>query len=592
MTLTIPNSTRDILDAAETARQPMVEYELSSRLSGLHQADGLSDPERKGAWAEAAAFNFTPAKESPWNTHYGPVFAATKQDGSPYYAPDLAEIDEDIITHWAQRAETSTHPVLRARYADLVWDLTRSAVNRAPSIEYARRAIDAYLEGVREKLYKEPLIHAAQASRRALDLAMCISDQKRTGECKQTLLDLFDQSMQPGHTGVWTMVYDTLADNKKVGLSAGEVDHLIHGLEAILAQCTTQGNQQFDPWSAEAAARRLAAYYERQGKKNEAERAIRTYGTAFEQLAIQANPMLAMGWLQPVYDEYKNRGMADDAARVQAASTEKGKHIKDDLKPITASFKISDQQLQEFITNITQGPPHDALCRIAAGFIPKTGEIKALLQELLTTAPLMARIGVTRVVGDHFAAHAGSIEDDPEGRLIMQLAEHISIQNGFLHQAIDHLCKTTTVSAETILAVLDESPVYAAERRTLLAEGIQAYLDADHTKAIHVLIPQIEQALRQLLTLLGAPALKAGRNGTMQVKNLNDILREPAIKQALGDDLRLYLLTFLADERGQNIRNNVCHGMAGPALFNERLADQTLHAVLALALVREKQGSD
>jgi Domain of unknown function (DUF4209) len=74
----------------------------------------------------------------------------------------------------------------------------------------------------------------------------------------------------------------------------------------------------------------------------------------------------------------------------------------------------------------------------------------------------------------------------------------------------------------------------------------------------------------------------------MQVKNLNDILREQAIKDALGEDLRLYLLTFLADERGQNIRNNVCHGFAAPAQFNQRLADQTIHALLAVSLVRQK----
>lgn len=44
--------------------------------------------------------------------------------------------------------------------------------------------------------------------------------------------------------------------------------------------------------------------------------------------------------------------------------------------------------------------------------------------------------------------------------------------------------------------------------------------------------------------------------------------------------MRLYLQTFLADERGQNIRNPVCHGFAVPAVFNYRLADQALHALL------------
>ena len=167
---------------------------------------------------------------------------------------------------------------------------------------------------------------------------------------------------------------------------------------------------------------------------------------------------------------------------------------------------------------MTQGPPHDALLRIAAQFIPNVKNIQARLQELLTAAPLMARIGVTRIVGDHFAARAGSIEDDPEGRLIMQLADDIGIQSQFLCAAIDQIRDKNEINADTILSVIDESPVYTAECRPLIQEGIQAYLDGDNTKAIHVLIPQIEQALRELLTLIGGTPLKPGRNATMQLK--------------------------------------------------------------------------
>jgi hypothetical protein len=43
-----------------------VEYEIADKLSGLHNADGLSDAERKGAWAEATAFHFIHLEESPW----------------------------------------------------------------------------------------------------------------------------------------------------------------------------------------------------------------------------------------------------------------------------------------------------------------------------------------------------------------------------------------------------------------------------------------------------------------------------------------------------------------------------------------------
>jgi lysyl-tRNA synthetase class 1 len=357
MTLVLPATTRTVLDDIDSAQQPTVEYEIGGKLSGLHNAEGLTDPELKGAWAEAAAFNFTLMAESPWGTDYGPVFSATKTDGTPYYAPDIAQIDEDIINHWEQRADCAQHPVLRARYADVVWDLKKRALNKPADVQYAHRAIDAYLDGITNERYKEPLVHAVEASQRALTLAVRIKDHTRVQRCKQGMLALFDEGMQPGHIGVWTMVFDSLTENKKAGLTTEELDHLIQGLERMLTTCATADKDHLDPWGAEAAARRLASYYERQGRKDEAQRAIRTYGTTFEHLASQATPMLAMSWLQPVHDEYKNRGMKDDAARVQAASAEKGKNIASDLKHVKTSFTIPDEQLDAFIKQLTQGNP-------------------------------------------------------------------------------------------------------------------------------------------------------------------------------------------------------------------------------------------
>jgi hypothetical protein len=73
------------------------------------------------------------------------------------------------------------------------------------------------------------------------------------------------------------------------------------------------------------------------------------------------------------------------------------------------------------------------------------------------------------------------------------------------------------------------------------------------------------------------------------MKTLNEVLRETAIKEVLGEDRRLYLLTLLADERGYNIRNKVCHGLAPPELFSQPLADQILHALLVVSLVRAEE---
>ncbi len=590
MALSIPATTQAVLDALERDRPPTVDYEVADKLSGLHMADGLTDAERKGAWAEATPFHFMPAQESPWGTHYGPVASFTGADGSASHAPDLGQVDEEITEYWEQRSSDAPPNILslRARYADVVWDLKRKAIGKPADASYARRAIDAYLDGVTAQLYKEP-INAILASKRALELSLSLGEKERTTKCKRVMLKLFGENLEPLHIGAWSILFDSLTENKKVGLEPSELACLVEGLESMLRRSTTPG-LGFDPFGAEAAARRLASYYERQGDKLEAQRAIRSYGEAFERLSVQADSMLAMAWLQPVYEEYKNRGMNEDADRVLVASAEKGKTVANELRRISVPVELTEAELDEFIKPLIEGPTRDALLRITASLMPKAGKVKELLEELKTRAPLMARIGVTRIVGDHFAAEAGSIEDDPEGRLIMQLAQHIDFYNFALNRALDQLWAKNGLEADTIMAALDESPVFTPERRPLLEEGVKAYVAADYTKAIHVIIPQIEQALRQLLILTGVfCTLKAARGWPVSPKKpTDDILRESTVTKTFGDDTRLYLQTLLADERGQNIRNNVCHGFATPAQFSRRMADQVLHALLTVSLVRQK----
>jgi hypothetical protein len=61
---------------------------------------------------------------SPWPWPLGdlPVGTAVTRDGKAVYFPDIGEADAQIIAHWIDRATRLTHPVLIARYADLVWD--------------------------------------------------------------------------------------------------------------------------------------------------------------------------------------------------------------------------------------------------------------------------------------------------------------------------------------------------------------------------------------------------------------------------------------------------------------------------------------
>jgi lysyl-tRNA synthetase class 1 len=118
-----------------------------------------------------------------------------------------------------------------------------------------------------------------------------------------------------------------------------------------------------------------------------------------------------------------------------------------------------------------------------------------------------------------------------------------------------------------------------------MTEAIEAYLQDDLVKAIHVLVPQIENSLRHVLRLMGLPTNKPmrGPKGVMQEKNLNDILADPAIQGAMDENTINYLQTFLNDPRGQNVRNRVSHGLCQREFFGRLIADRVFHILLSIS---------
>ena len=167
---------RQVKQALVSARQSLVEP---------GQAENL------GAWAEVLAFALvdTRRQPSPWNTYFGPLTSGTQENGTPFYSPDIAGTDAEVIDHWTQRARTLNHPVLKARYADLAWDMSRVIAKTNPDPDMARIAIDAYLMSLERQLRAEAH-DRFEAALRALDLAVRIRDVARVESARSALLKL------------------------------------------------------------------------------------------------------------------------------------------------------------------------------------------------------------------------------------------------------------------------------------------------------------------------------------------------------------------------------------------------------------------
>jgi hypothetical protein len=322
--------------------------------------------------------------------------SGTRTDGTEAFWPDIKEIDAEATAHWETRAKAVHDSVMKARYADLVWDFKRLVTGKKPSVEYARIASDAYLESVKQRCYTMPIegVHWVQ---RALDLSICVNDSARSGSIVSFMFEFHNRIADPPQTGHWIFLFDTLHDRKGL-LSLEQGNRIITNLETKLAEISDANTSKyFDPYGAEAAAERLARHYRRQKNQANVERVTKIYGKAFEQLADKASPIFAVSVLGPVVQAYQQEGLKDEAERLQIVLANKGKDMSADLKEVSVSVQIDQEEVECFIAQLTAGGLKNAILKVAGYFVPKVEDAKKQLENMRQNAPLMSVIPMVEI---------------------------------------------------------------------------------------------------------------------------------------------------------------------------------------------------
>ncbi|MBE3065783.1 MAG: DUF4209 domain-containing protein [Spirochaetes bacterium] len=428
----------------------------------------------------------------------------------------------------------------------------------------------------------------------ALHLSVSISDAARIERVRDAILAYGDKVAEDDEPGLWCFVYDLLWNQKKVPLTEAQKTKIIGDFEGRLERVSdTSGDRPLDPWAAEAAAIRLAKHYRTEGRSEEVKRVLLKYGAAYEKMAEPAAAMLAQAWLENVYQVYRDFGLKEDAERLLRRIRDLGPKALDDLKPISVEMEITNKEMADFVQEMTEGDLETVLGRIAVHYLPRRDQVEKQIKDLAATAPL-SFLCQAKVV-DHKGrptATVGSLEHDLEGRVIMQMAQNMQFVAVSLRQVMIALVNNFSITHERLTEYVCRTPLFDEDSKAILGRGIKAYLEGDSLVAIHVLMPQIENAIRNLVEYIGGTVLKPNRVGGMDLKTFDELLRDEqlsAVFGVAGDDVLLYLRVLFTDRRGVNLRNRVFHGIAPASTFNLAFADRVVHSLLILAQVRKKE---
>ena len=536
---------------------------------------------------EVLAFSFMETRADSvggWGTYFGPMMTWETEDGTLVESPSIQFIDEKTIRYWEKRALITNNPILKARYSGLVWDFSTHATSEKAHYSYAEiccKSLFDIAEGNHHK-YAGNVIRKID---RALSLAITLNNPDLIEKGKNVTLRYENRISEDSKPGLWGFSYDLLVGNSKVGLPDKEELEIITDLEEKLNILS-----ESDPWVSEKAAERLIQYYNSQGKHEDRNRVIRVLGKSFESSVSGKVPLVASSLLDHIHSIYSQYNLSSDAERVSIAIKELGPKVIDDMKEVSHEFQVPMEEIDNYVNQIVDGDLIEVLRKIAFWFVPHKDKIQDQIKDLAKRAPLSFHINKQITDNDgRVVAVIGPLSEDLDGHIVNQMSQNISFSQLFLSTVFDRAIDTFEIDAEKLIQYLLECPVIEENQSPFLLEGLQLYFDENYIASIHILIPQIEQIARNLIVLTGGSILKRRHEGGFYFISLDEMLRNNHLVKSLGDDIAFYLRVVLTDQRGWNLRNNICHGLSSADLYTKSVVERIIQIFLLLAQLRNQK---
>lgn len=120
--------------------------------------------------------------------------------------------------------------------------------------------------------------------------------------------------------------------------------------------------------------------------------------------------------------------------------------------------------------------------------------------------------------------------------------------------------------------LVDNNPFIPEGHEGIFARGIQAGFFGDWLVAMHLLVPQLEASVRQVLQQHGVITSKLDSDGTQDERDLGWLLTHQKMEEVFGKDITFDLRGILIERFGYNLRNVMAHGLLPEGGFYQAAA--------------------
>ncbi|MGS2588743.1 DUF7380 domain-containing protein [Streptomyces hebeiensis] len=486
----------------------------------------------------------------------------------PSYPRALRDADEDVRALWTSLAASVTHPMARARCADIVFTLRLAKPHEA-----AETAVQAYLELARGSLH---LSEQCDGLLRAWGLVRAVGLSALMPRVSSAMLDMVDAALdRQDDPYVVVHLLDALTApqrRKKGSLPDSRMDDLLD--KALLTYSDTRTVGEL----ASLVRRRAAGDAMRVQHASEVE--VKAYlndaDKATEAFVVRAH-------LNDAASKARQLNLPDLEAiavsRLQSAPPVK-------WKSIPTEFKLPNAFFRDFLRPYRRAESWDDALGLWFNTDAPSGSLKtneATARNVLNKS-VFGRLVTTIVFGSKDLPKRVLAGDDDAFQHELVKVETIGIHlHGFLLADALDLIKfrfgiPSLAEVESRLVEAGAHPIMA---RTL-AKSLLLYWVGEFAAAVHLAVPKVEAAARALLLELNEPMYRAAVGDAVGVFPGLGALLEPLVENGFDPDWERFLRTFLLND-GENVRNLTAHGYIDDV--NRETAALALRACALLVLI-------
>ena len=498
-------------------------------------------------------------------------------------------INEEIL-YLSSILDEDFPPILKARIADILWTYSKPKNKKHSEI-----AIENYISMDVFDDFFEPDVYVFWE--RAVMLAKQIKNSSLIEKIKSKLLNEIEHPSTSWDFHLLKII--EIFDN--TDLDKG----LNHELAEKLLEKQKEFNHEKQFHIAEKYLESATKLFKKAGNAEDSYRSLAFLAQATEnhgdyrknESAMVANHFykMALQRYRQIPNSYRNTLQIDQKLdTIQEKITQSGLLITDELKLISTE-KMNISELQEHSVNHVKDKQtaFESLLYFSGVSSCNFGSIWKSTENNINNSPISSLFGATSVSLDGRKISSIpplALDGNNRDEVILKNAiknfgihMHLAVK-GCILPALNQIQEEHIFPKDFLVDLCKLSDIVPEKREILVANALYQGFEWDFRSAIHLLAPQVENMVRQLLKRNGLVTTHTDPNGIENEMGLSSLVSILGAREILGDDLWFELQAVFTDSLSANLRNEVGHGLLDDDTSNSLYSVYAWWVVLRLVV--------